>query len=139
MTTNTNLVHAIADALVETHGHHGQDATEWFECGGRAKVGRGVAGWRAAIGDGAWTDRSEDILVLRALRHVEHTVELADDARIEPPSARSSTRTGPDGGAAGRRGLGRSACQMFNAAPQPLGVCWQCAGASFDRCSCRNS
>ena len=81
MTTNTNLIHAIADALIETHG---QDGTEWLECGGRAKVERGVAGWRAAIGDGAWTDRPEDILVLRALRHVEHTVELAGDARIEP-------------------------------------------------------
>ena len=51
---------------------------------GRAKVERGIAGWRAAIGDRAWTDRPEDILVLRALRHVEHTVELAGDARIEP-------------------------------------------------------
>ena len=81
MTTNTNLIHAIADALIETHG---QDGTEWLECGGRAKVERGVAGWRAAIGGGAWTDRPEDILVLRALRHVEHTVELAGDARIEP-------------------------------------------------------
>ena len=39
---------------------------------------------RSAIGDGAWTDRPEDILVLPALRHVEHTVELAGDARIEP-------------------------------------------------------
>ena len=73
MTTNTNLIHAIADALIGTHG---QDGTEWLE--------RGVAGWRAAIGHGAWTDRPEDILVLRALRHVEHTVELAGDARIEP-------------------------------------------------------
>ena len=81
MTTNTNLIHAIADVLIETHG---QDGTEWIECGGRAKVERGVAGWRAAIGDRAWTDRPEDILVLRALRHVEHTVELAGDARIEP-------------------------------------------------------
>ena len=81
MTTNTNLIHAIADALIETHG---QDGTEWLECGGRAKVERGVAGWRAAIGDGAWIDRPEDIFVLRALRHVEHTVELAGDARIEP-------------------------------------------------------
>ena len=105
MTTNTNLIHAIADALIETHG---QDGTEWLECGGRAKVERGVAGWRAAIEDGAWTDRPEDILVLRALRHVEYTVELAGDARIEPrASARSSTRTGTDGGAARRRGLGR--------------------------------
>ena len=81
MATNTNLIHAIADALIETHG---QDGTEWLECGGRAKVERGVAGGRAAIEDGAWTDRPEDTLVLRALRHVEHTVELAGDARIEP-------------------------------------------------------
>ena len=51
---------------------------------GHAKVERGVAGWRAAIWDGAWTDRPEDILVLRSLQHVEHTVELAGDARIEP-------------------------------------------------------
>ena len=86
MTTNTNLIHAIADALIKAHG---QDRTEWFECGGRAKVERGVAGWRAAIEDGAWIDRPEDILVLRALRHVEHTVELAGDARIEPPRIRA--------------------------------------------------
>ena len=50
MTTNTNLIHAIADALIETHG---QDGTVWLQCGGRAKVERGAAGWRAAIGDGA--------------------------------------------------------------------------------------
>ena len=81
MSTNTNPIHAIADALIETHG---QDGTEWLKCGGRAKVERGVAGWRAAIGDGALTDRPEDIFVLRAPRHVEHTVELAGDARIEP-------------------------------------------------------
>ena len=138
MTTNTNLIHAIADALIKAHG---QDRTEWFECGGRAKVERGVAGWRAAIEDGAWIDRPEDILVLRALRHVEHTVELAGDARIEPrASARSSTRTGTDGGAPRRRGLvGRSSCQMFNAALQPLCVRSRCAGASFDRCSCHGS
>ena len=36
------------------------------------------------LGDGAWTDRPEGILVPRALRHVEHTVELAGDARTEP-------------------------------------------------------
>ena len=81
MATSTNLIHASADALIETHG---QDGTEWLECGGRAKVEGGVAGWRAAIEGGAWTDRPEDILVLQALRHVEHTVELAGDARIEP-------------------------------------------------------
>ena len=31
----------------------------------------------------AWIDRPEDVLVLRALRHVEHVVELAVGARIE--------------------------------------------------------
>ena len=62
---------------------HGQDATEWLECGGRATVERGVAVWRASIANGAWVDRPEDILVLRALRHVEHTVEFAGGARIE--------------------------------------------------------
>ena len=67
-------------ALIEAHG---QDATEWLECGGRAAVERGLAGWRDAIAHGAWVDRPEDILVLRALRHVEHTVEFAGGARIE--------------------------------------------------------
>ena len=80
MIANTNLIHAIADALIEAHG---QDATEWLECGGRAAVERGLAGWRAAITNRAWVDRPEDILVLRALRHVEHTVEFAGGARIE--------------------------------------------------------
>ena len=81
MTTSTNPIDAIADALIGTRG---QDRTEWLECGGRAEVERGGAGWRVAIGDGAWTDRPEDTLVLRALRHVEHTVELAGDPRVEP-------------------------------------------------------
>ena len=80
MTANSNLLHTIADALIEAHG---QDTTEWLECGGRAAVELGVAGWRAAIEEGAWIHEPEDILVLRALRHVEHTVELAGDARIE--------------------------------------------------------
>ena len=80
MTTNANLIHAIAEALIETHG---QDATEWLECGGRADIERGVAGWRAAIAENAWIDRPEDVLVLRALRHIEHIVELAGGARIE--------------------------------------------------------
>ena len=35
MTTNTNLIHAIADALIETHG---QGWTGWLESGDRAKV-----------------------------------------------------------------------------------------------------
>ena len=81
MTTITNVIHAVADALIKTHG---QDGMEWVECGERAKIERRVAGWRAVIGDSAWTDPPEDILVLRALRHVEHTVKFAGDARIEP-------------------------------------------------------
>ena len=80
MSANTHLVHAIADALIEAHG---QDATEWLECGGHAAVERGVAGWRAAIAEGAWLHEPEDILVLRALHHVEHVVELAGNAHIE--------------------------------------------------------
>ena len=80
MTTNANLIHAIADALIEAQG---QDGTEWLECGGRAAIERGVAGWRAAIAEDSWIDRPEDVLVLRELRHVEHVVELAVGARIE--------------------------------------------------------
>ena len=80
MNANTHLVHAIADALIEAHG---EDAIDWLEGDGRAAVERGVAGWRAAIAEGAWIDRPADILVLRALRHVEHVVELAGGARIE--------------------------------------------------------
>ncbi len=80
MNANTHLIHAIADALIEAHG---EDATEWLEGGGRAEVERGVVGWLAAIAEGAWIDRPEDILVLRALRHVEHVVELEGGARIE--------------------------------------------------------
>ena len=80
MTTNVNLIHVIADALIEAHG---QDATEWLECEGRAAIERAVAGWHAAIGENAWIDRPEDVLVLRALRHVEHGVELAGGARIK--------------------------------------------------------
>jgi len=80
MNANTHLVHAIADALIETHG---EDVIDWLEGEGRAAVERGVAGWRAAIAEGAWIDRPADLLVLRALRHVEHTVELEGDARIE--------------------------------------------------------
>ena len=79
MNANTHLIHAIADALIEAHG---EDATDWLEGGGRAEVERGVAGWRAAIAEGAWIDRPADILVLRALRHVEHVVELEGGARI---------------------------------------------------------
>ena len=80
MNANTHLIHAIADALIEAHG---EDAIDWLEGGGRAEVERGVAGWRAAIAEGAWIHRPADLLVLRALRHVEHVVELAGGARIE--------------------------------------------------------
>ena len=30
MMMNTKLIHAVADALIETHG---QDGTDWFGCG----------------------------------------------------------------------------------------------------------
>ena len=80
MNANIHLVHAIADALIEAHG---EDAIDWLEGGGRAAVERGAAGWRAAIAEGAWIDRPADILVLRALRHVEHVVELEGDMRIK--------------------------------------------------------
>ena len=73
MTTNTKLTCAIADALV---GAYGRDATEWLESGGRANVERIVAEWRAAIEEGGWIERLEDVLVLRALRHEEHWVEV---------------------------------------------------------------
>ena len=80
MNANTHLIHAIADGLIEAHG---EDAIDWLEGGGRAEVERGVAGWRAAIAEGAWIARPADLLVLRALRHVEHVVELEGGARIE--------------------------------------------------------
>ena len=80
MNANTHLVHAIADALIEADG---RDAAEWLECGGRAVIEHGVAGWRAAIAGCAWLHAPEDLLVLRALRHIEHIVSLAGGARIE--------------------------------------------------------
>ena len=80
MTTDDSLIHAIADALIEAHG---QDATEWLECGGRTAIEHRVAGWCAAIAEDAWIGRPEDILVLRALRHVDHTVELTGGNGIE--------------------------------------------------------
>ena len=80
MNANTHLIHAIADALIEADG---EDALDWLEGGGRAAVERGVAGWRAAIAEGAWIHRPADILVLRALRHVEHVVELEGEVRIK--------------------------------------------------------
>ena len=51
MSTNANLIHAIADALIEAHG---QNAAELLECGGRAGIERGVAGWCAEIAEDAW-------------------------------------------------------------------------------------
>ena len=53
---------------------------------GRGAIGRGVAGWRAEIAEDAWLDRPEDVLVLCALRHIEHLVELAGGARIKARS-----------------------------------------------------
>ena len=67
MTANTKLIHAIADALI---GEYDEEATEWLEDGGRANIERIVAEWRAAIEQGRWVERLEDVLVLRALRHV---------------------------------------------------------------------
>ena len=37
----------------------------------------------AASGQNACLERPEDVLVLRALRHIEHVVELAGGARIK--------------------------------------------------------
>ena len=73
MTVNTNLIQVIADALI---GEYGEDATEWLEDGGRANVERVLAEWRAAIEEGCWIERIEDVLVLRALRHESHWVEV---------------------------------------------------------------
>ena len=73
MTANTNLIHAIADALV---GEYGEEATQWLEDGGRANVERILAEWSAAIEEGHWIERIEDVLVLRALRHEAHWVEV---------------------------------------------------------------
>ena len=80
MSTNADLFHAISDALIVAHG---QNATEWIEGGGPAAIGRGVAGWHAEIAQDAWLDLSEDVLSLRALRHIEHVVELAGGAPIK--------------------------------------------------------
>ena len=65
----------------------------------RAAVERGVVGRRAAIAEAAWSDGPKDVLVLRALRHIEHVVDLAGGARIE---ARIRAR---------RRGLERAAAR----------------------------
>ena len=73
MTANTTLIHAIAHALIDEYG---EEATEWLEHGGRANVERIVAEWRTAIEEGRWIERLEDVLVLRALRHETHWVEI---------------------------------------------------------------
>ena len=73
MTANTKLIQAIAGALVAEHGEEG---AEWLECGGRASVARIVTEWGAAIEEGRWIGRLEDVLVLRALRHETHSVEV---------------------------------------------------------------
>ena len=73
MTANTKLIHVIAGALV---AEHGEEATEWLDGGGRANVARIVAEWRGAIEEGRWIERLEDVLVLRALRHETHWVEV---------------------------------------------------------------
>jgi len=73
MTANTKLIQAIADVLI---GEYGEDATEWLEGGGRANVERVLAEWSAAIEEGRWIERIEDVLVLRALRHESHWVEV---------------------------------------------------------------
>ena len=83
MTANTKLIHAIADALI---GEYDEEATEWLEDGGRANFERIVAEWRAAIEQGRWVERLEDVLVLRALRHVRRS--LARDVHRRLPAPR---------------------------------------------------
>ena len=73
MTANTTLIQAIAQALI---GEYGDEANAWLEDGGGANVERIVAEWRTAIEEGRWIERTEDVLVLRALRHDEHWVEV---------------------------------------------------------------
>ena len=73
MTANTKLIQVIADALI---GEYEEEATEWLEDGGRANIERIVAEWRAAIEQGRWVERLEDVLVLRALRHEGHWVTV---------------------------------------------------------------
>ena len=73
MTANTKLIGAIAGALVAGRG---EAATEWLDGGGRANVERIVADWGAAIEEGRWIERLEDVLVLRALHLETHWVEV---------------------------------------------------------------
>ena len=65
MTANTKLIHAIVDGLI---GEYGEDATEWLDDGGRANVERVLAEWGAAIEEGRWIERVEDVLVLSGRR-----------------------------------------------------------------------
>ena len=48
----------------------------WFEDGGRANVDRILGEWRTVIEEGRWIERVKDVLVLRALRHEAHWVEV---------------------------------------------------------------
>ena len=80
MTANTKLIQVIADALI---GEYDEEATEWLEDGGRANIERIVAEWRAAIEEGRWVERLEDVLVLRALRHEEHRVTVLGGPNTE--------------------------------------------------------
>ena len=73
MTANTKLIHAIADALIDEYG---EEATGWLEDGGRANVERILGEWRTAIEEGRGIEGVEDVLVLRALRHETHWVEV---------------------------------------------------------------
>ena len=64
-------------------GEYDEEATEWLEDGGRANIERIVAEWRAAIEEGHWVERLEDVLVLRALRHEEHWVTVLGGPNTE--------------------------------------------------------
>ena len=80
MAANTEFIGVIADALVSDQG---EEATEWLEGGGRTRVPRIVAEWRATIEEGRWIERLEVLLVLRALRHETHWVEVLDGPDAE--------------------------------------------------------
>ena len=80
MTANTKLIQVIVDALI---GEYEEEATEWLEDGGRTNIERIVAEWRAAIEEGRWVERLEDVLVLRALRHEEHWVTVLGGPNTE--------------------------------------------------------
>ena len=80
MTANTELIQVIADPLI---GEYEEEATEWLEDGGRANIERIVTEWCAAIEEGRWVERLEDVLVLRALRHEEHWVTVLGGPNTE--------------------------------------------------------